>query len=111
MWVWKRRVKFPPHCVQVFDPVMLQAGAEAGMIGNFHGDELNPMLSGVLAEETKSRAVSHLEHVSQRDIEAMARAHVFGVLLPTTAFVLRIKPPPARALIDAGAHFCGSDAA
>lgn len=35
-------------------------------------------------------------------MEAMARAPrpVFGVLLPTTAYVLRLTPPPARQMID-----------
>ena len=33
---------------------------------------------------------------------AMAARSVFAVLLPTTAYVLRIAPPPARKLISAG---------
>ncbi|ROT70703.1 hypothetical protein C7M84_011002 [Penaeus vannamei] len=32
----------------------------------------------------------------------MARAGTVGVLLPTTAHILRLPPPPARAMIDAG---------
>lgn len=40
----------------------------------------------------------------------MARENVFGVLLPTTAHILRIKPPPARTMIDAGVPVAlGSD--
>ncbi|KAJ3048828.1 putative imidazolonepropionase, partial [Rhizoclosmatium hyalinum] len=35
-------------------------------------------------------------------ISAMAAQNVFGVLLPTTAYVLRITPPPARKMIDNG---------
>ena len=37
----------------------------------------------------------------------MAKEQVFGVLLPTTAYVLRIQPPPARKLIDQGIFFAG----
>jgi len=33
---------------------------------------------------------------------AMATAGVAAVLLPTTAYILRLEPPPARDLIDAG---------
>jgi len=52
----------------------------------------------------------HLEHVSAAGIQAMARAGTVAVLLPTTAYVLRIAMPPARALIDAGvAVALGSD--
>jgi imidazolonepropionase len=34
----------------------------------------------------------------------MAEQKVVGVLLPTTAYVLRIQPPPARAMIDQGKY-------
>lgn len=60
------------------------------------------MESGKLAASTASRCVSHLEHVSDADIAAMATAGVFGVLLPTTAYLLRLEPPPARKLVDNG---------
>lgn len=49
-----------------------------------------------------AEAMSHLEEVSEEGIEAMARAGTVGVLLPTTAHILRLPPPPARAMIDAG---------
>jgi imidazolonepropionase len=40
----------------------------------------------------------------------MAAANIFGVLLPTTAYVLRIQPPPARRMIDGGVPVAlGSD--
>ena len=37
----------------------------------------------------RARAISHLEHVSEAGIAAMAAGRVFAVLLPTTAYVLR----------------------
>ncbi len=46
--------------------------------------------------------MSHLECVSSAGIEAMAAAEVVGVLLPTTAYILRLNPPPARKMMDAG---------
>jgi imidazolonepropionase len=43
-------------------------------------------------------------------MRAMADNNVFAVLLPTTAYVLRIAPPPARAMIAAGVPVAlGSD--
>ena len=56
-----------------------------------------------LAAELGAHAVSHLEHVSEAGMAAMAQAGVVGVLLPTTAYMLRLQPPPARKMIDKGA--------
>lgn len=89
---------------------ILKEGREAGWNINFHGDELNPMNSGELAAEVGASAVSHLEHVSDTGIQAMAEAGVVGVLLPTTAYILRLEPPPARKMIERGmAVALGSD--
>ena len=79
---------------------ILQAGVEAGLQINFHGDEINPMQSGELAGELKALAVSHLERVSEEGMKSMAIRPTFAVLLPTTAYILRLEPPPARALIE-----------
>ncbi|KAL1429978.1 hypothetical protein MTO96_015471 [Rhipicephalus appendiculatus] len=46
--------------------------------------------------------MSHLECVSDAGIEAMAKAGSVAVVLPTTAFLLRLEPPPVRRLIEAG---------
>lgn len=77
---------------------------------NFHGDELHPVGSAELGAELGARAISHLEEVSDEGIKKMAEKQIVGVLLPTTAYVLRIQPPPARKLIDTGvAVALGSD--
>ena len=59
-----------------------------------------------LAGELGAQAVSHLERVSAAGISAMAEAGVTAVLLPTTAYLLRLQPPPARALMDMGMSVC-----
>ena len=46
--------------------------------------------------------MSHLEEVTDADIAALSRARVVAVLLPTTQYILRIKCPPARKLIEKG---------
>ena len=56
----------------------------------------------LLAAELGAHAVSYLENVSETGIEAMAQVGVVGVLLPTTAYILRLHPPPARRMIEKG---------
>ena len=63
-----------------------------------------------MGAELGALAVSHLEEVSSQGIAAMATAGTAGVLLPTTAYNLRLTPPPARAMIQGGmAVALGSD--
>jgi imidazolonepropionase len=38
--------------------------------------------------------------VDDESIEAMAKNEIAAILLPTTAYVLRLEYPPARKLID-----------
>ncbi|XP_046989348.1 probable imidazolonepropionase [Schistocerca americana] len=91
---------------------ILEKGKEAGMRPNFHGDELNPMGCAQLAVDIGAWAVSHLEEVSTEGVAALGSAHQppGAVLLPTTALLLQLQPPPARQLLDAGALVAlGSD--
>lgn len=78
---------------------ILQAGVELGLEINFHGDELTPIKASELAGEMGALAVSHLEHVSAEGIVALSKRPSVAVLLPTTAYILRLVPPPARQLI------------
>lgn len=55
-----------------------------------------------LGAELKARAISHLEEVSDEGIQAMSAESVIAVLLPTTAYILRLKCPPARKMIESG---------
>ncbi|ESN98636.1 hypothetical protein HELRODRAFT_155870 [Helobdella robusta] len=57
-----------------------------------------------------STSMSHLEEISDEGIEAMSQSNTVAVLLPTTAYILRLQPPPARKMIKAGvAVALGSD--
>ena len=63
-----------------------------------------------MGAELNSRAMSHLEEISPEGIEAMARSQTVAVLLPTTAHILRLRPPPARQMIEKGVPVAlGSD--
>ena len=81
---------------------ILEAGHSHGLKANFHGDELNFTGSAEMAGEIKATACSHLEHCSEAGMQAMAAVGTVAVLLPTTAYALRIEVPPARAMIEAG---------
>jgi len=63
-----------------------------------------------MGAEIGARAISHLEEVSDAGVKAMAEAGTIAVLLPTTAYMLRLKAPPARQMIDTGVTVAlGSD--
>ncbi|XP_064417865.1 probable imidazolonepropionase isoform X2 [Latimeria chalumnae] len=81
---------------------ILQAGKNMGLQINFHGDELHPTNSAELGAELGALAISHLEEVSNEGIAAMATAKSSAILLPTTAYILRLKQPRAREMLDAG---------
>ncbi|XP_029457437.1 probable imidazolonepropionase isoform X2 [Rhinatrema bivittatum] len=81
---------------------ILQAGKEIGLQMNFHGDELHPMNSAELGAELRAQAISHLEEISAQGIAAIGSAKCAAVLLPTTAYILRLKQPPAQEMLKAG---------
>ncbi|KAG5846041.1 hypothetical protein ANANG_G00145510 [Anguilla anguilla] len=81
---------------------ILQAGKDMGLQINFHGDELHPMNSAQLGAELNALAISHLEEVTNEGIAAMAKAGTSAVLLPTTAYILRLPQPRARDMLDRG---------
>ncbi|WAR25233.1 HUTI-like protein, partial [Mya arenaria] len=90
--------------------LILTAGKALGMNVNFHGDELHPTGSAEMGAELGALAISHLEEISDKGIDAMSTAGSVGVVLPTTAYILRLRPPPVRNMIDAGmAVALGSD--
>ena len=89
---------------------ILQAGAQMGLEINFHGDELNPLNAAELAAELNSRAISHLEEISPQGIKAISKSSTVAILLPTTAYILRLKRPPARHMLEEGVAIAlGSD--
>merc|ERR1712004_382876 len=63
-----------------------------------------------MGAELGARAISHLEEVSDAGIAAMASSGTCAVLLPTTAYILRLTPPPARKMLAGGVPVAlGSD--
>nr|ACO14849.1 Probable imidazolonepropionase [Caligus clemensi] len=81
---------------------ILEAGQQKGLTINFHGDELNPLGGAEMGASISARAISHLEEVSGQGIKDMAASSTAAVILPTTAYMLRLKNPPVREMIEAG---------
>ena len=50
----------------------------------------------------KAEAISHLEEISPAGITAMASSGSVAVILPTTAYILRLPSPPVRDMIERG---------
>jgi imidazolonepropionase len=81
---------------------ILEAGARYGLQGRVHANEL--AFSGGVQAAVQASAAScdHLECVGEAEIQALLPSQTVPVLLPTTAFYLRIPYAPARQMIDSG---------
>lgn len=81
---------------------ILRAGLEHGLKPKVHADEFTSSAGAELAAGMKAASADHLEHVSDRGIEALARAGTIGTLLPGVSLFLGHPYAPARKLVDRG---------
>ncbi|KJH46594.1 putative imidazolonepropionase [Dictyocaulus viviparus] len=81
---------------------ILEAGKQIGLAVNFHAEELSCIGGAEMGASIGARAMSHLEMISIEGIQAMSNSGTCAVLLPSTALILRLPPPPARAMITSG---------
>ena len=90
---------------------ILRAGTRAGLKPRMHADELAASGGAQVAAGVMARSADHLIFVDEAGIEALARAGVCAVLLPSAAMYLKLgRFAPARDLIDRGvAVALGSD--
>ncbi|ELR25403.1 uncharacterized protein ACA1_293040 [Acanthamoeba castellanii str. Neff] len=76
---------------------ILEAGKEAGLLLNLHGDEINYMnaveLGGELAVWSAVWSGGGSPSTLLLTVAAMAKVATFAVLLPTTAYILRFGAP------------------
>lgn len=68
---------------------------------HLHADELSDLGGARLAAELGAASASHLLHVSDDGIAALARGNVVAVVLPGVSFFLRERYAPARRLVEA----------
>jgi imidazolonepropionase len=81
----------------------LEACRAAGLELRLHGDQFTELGAIPLAVELGARSVDHLEATGSEGVVQLAGSDVTAVLLPASAVFLGRPPPPARALVDAGA--------
>uniref|UniRef100_A0A7I4YC18 Probable imidazolonepropionase n=1 Tax=Haemonchus contortus TaxID=6289 RepID=A0A7I4YC18_HAECO len=81
---------------------ILESGKKQGLVANFHAEELTRIGGAEMGAEIEARAMSHLEEISDDGIRAMAKSGTVAVVLPSTAFILRLTPPPVRKMIENG---------
>jgi len=87
--------------VQETDQILTKA-ASLGIRAKIHANELD--YSGGIQVGVKHNALSvdHLEYTGDEEIEVLRNSSTMPTLLPSTAFFLRIKNPPARQMMQAG---------
>ena len=82
---------------------LMTAAKEQGLGVRMHVDQLTPLGGAELAAELGAASADHLEHVSERGIEALARAGVVPVLCPLVPLYLReTHEAPARQMVRGG---------
>jgi imidazolonepropionase len=81
---------------------ILTAARAAGMGIRIHADELAHSGGALLAAELETASADHLLRIGDAEVRALAASGTTAVLLPGTAWWMRSRPAPARALIEAG---------
>jgi len=81
---------------------ILERARNLGLGIRIHADELARSGGAELAAELGAASADHLLFIGPEEIEALARAGTVATLLPGTAWWLRSRRAPARALVEAG---------
>ncbi len=81
---------------------VLTAGAEAGLSGRLHANQLGPGPGVQLACELGLTAVDHCTFLLDEDVAALRGSGTIATLLPGVEFSTRSPYPDARGLLDAG---------
>jgi imidazolonepropionase len=81
---------------------ILEAARAAGMGLRIHADELARSGGAMLAAELRAASADHLLFIEAEEIAALAKSGTVAVVLPGTAWWMRSRRAPARALIEAG---------
>lgn len=81
---------------------VLSAGAEKGLRGRLHANQLTQGAGVRLACELGLAAVDHCTYLSEADVEALAAGSTVATLLPGVEFSTRHPYPDARRLLERG---------
>lgn len=89
---------------------ILEAAKSHGLATKAHIGQFADLGAAELLAELGSLSGDHMEQVSDRGIEAMAKAGVVATMLPGACVQLKMEPPPVGKLRDAGVALAiGSD--
>lgn len=81
---------------------IFETASKFGLKLKLHADQLTNTGGAELCAEMGATSADHLEHISERGIEALKHSNVVAGLLPGCSFYLNMQYPPARKLIEAG---------
>ncbi len=81
---------------------ILAAAFQLGLKPKLHADQLTSCGGAALAAKLKAVSADHLEHVTKKDMIAMAKANVVAVLIPSSTFFIGGNYSKARDMIKAG---------
>ena len=81
---------------------ILESARRVGLGLRIHADELARSGGARLAAELSAASADHLLFIGEDEIAALARSGTVAVILPGTAWWMRSRRAPARALIEAG---------
>ena len=81
---------------------ILEAARRAGLGLRVHADEHGRSGGTLLAADLGAASADHLLFAGDAEIAALARSGTVAVILPGTAWWMRSRRAPARAMIDAG---------
>jgi len=77
---------------------------ELGLRITAHVEQLSPFGGTDLALEFSPQSVDHVVYIDGNTIMRLAQSETVAVLLPASDFYLKMRYPPARQLLDAGAR-------
>jgi imidazolonepropionase len=81
---------------------ILENAAKFGLQAKIHANELDYSGGIQVGVKFDARSVDHLEYTGEEEMEVLLNSNTMPTLLPSTAFFLRLKQPPAREMIQAG---------
>ena len=90
----------------VFTPdetsIILDEARKYGLRAKLHANDLDYSVGIQTGVEYDALSVDYLEYTGENEISVLLESGTMPTLLPSTAFFLRLKQPPARQMMDAG---------
>jgi imidazolonepropionase len=82
---------------------ILNTGVDAGLLPRIHANQLSSSRAVELAVELDCASADHLTHLTDKEIDLLAKSNTVATLLPGAEFSTRSEYPDARRLFAAGA--------